>query len=202
MSVKIIGLTGFAGSGKSAIADRLVKRHGFQRIKFADPLKTMLRGLLASVGTSDVETRRMIEGDLKQVPLDVLGGRTPRYVMQTLGTEWGRDLIDPDLWVTLFKRRLEFTRRIDLLAHPLDLPDRVHTKIVVDDVRFVNEAKVIQANGGEVWRVIRDAAPSAGDHQSEIEQLSIVPTRTVRNNGTFDDLRAIVDGFIEKGVAA
>ena len=29
------------------------------------------------------------------------GGKTPRYLMQTLGTEWGRMMVDGDLWVEL-----------------------------------------------------------------------------------------------------
>ena len=38
----LIALTGLAGSGKTTAADYLVKAHGFTRIKFADPLKSML----------------------------------------------------------------------------------------------------------------------------------------------------------------
>ena len=37
-----------------------------------------------------------IEGALKEVPCELLGGKTPRYAMQTLGTEWGRDTDQQD----------------------------------------------------------------------------------------------------------
>lgn len=45
--MKIIGLTGEAGSGKDTIADYLVSHHDFRKISFAEPLR---RGLQAMFG--------------------------------------------------------------------------------------------------------------------------------------------------------
>jgi hypothetical protein len=56
----IIGLAGLPGAGKSAAADRLIEKHGFERVKFSGPLKDMVRAL----GFND----REIEGDLKETP--------------------------------------------------------------------------------------------------------------------------------------
>ena len=41
----------------------------------------------------------MIEGDQKEIPSDVLFGKTSRYAMQTLGTDLGCDCMHPDFWI-------------------------------------------------------------------------------------------------------
>ena len=96
----------------------LVAKHGFVRVRFADPLKAMMRQL----GPGE----REIDGDLKEVPSAILGGQTPRYAMQHLGTEWGRNLIHPDLWVMAWKERAKQCERV-----------------VADDCRFPNEVQNI-----------------------------------------------------------
>jgi putative protein kinase ArgK-like GTPase of G3E family len=78
---QIIGLTGLMGSGKSLAAQEL-ERIGFTRTRFAGSLKDMMRVL----GLTEEE----IEGNLKETACALLGGKTPRYAMQTIGTEWGR----------------------------------------------------------------------------------------------------------------
>ena len=116
---------------------------GFARRPFAAPLKSML----AVIGLTDEE----LNGSRKKQPSDLLCGRTPRYAMRTLGTEWGRDLIHPDLWVTLWTASIADLRRFCLVA---------------DDVRFPNEVAAIHKLGGEVWRVNRPGCESDG-HESE-----------------------------------
>lgn len=61
---KILVLTGEAGAGKSTIARELERLEGFARIRFAGPLKDMVRALGL--------TEREIEGDLKEQPCDKL----------------------------------------------------------------------------------------------------------------------------------
>lgn len=130
----IIALTGLAGSGKSTAAKHLVEVHGFTLVKFAGPLKAMLRCL----GLGD----REIEGDLKEVPHPVLGGRTPRHAMQTLGTEWGRNLIHSNLWVNVAMASAD---------NVLDCGGPV----VIDDCRFLNEANAVKERGGFIVKLMR-----------------------------------------------
>lgn len=147
----LIAFTGLAGSGKSTAAQHLVKNNGFQRLRFAGPLKDMMRAL----GLTEAE----IEGDRKEVPCELLGGKTPRYAMQTIGTEWGRDLIASDLWIRAF--------RAALAKVPEGVP------VVVDDCRFPNEADAVVAAGGVLLRVVRPGAGAgAAGHSSEGQQLS------------------------------
>lgn len=167
---RLIALTGFVGSGKSTVAKHLVANHGYRVEKFAGPIKDMLRGF----GLTD----RHLEGDLKEVPCDLLGGKTPRYAMQTLGTEWGRDLISPGLWADAWS-------------------SRASTGLVVcDDCRLLNEAEAVRALGGIVIRVVREGLTGAGGHSSEALQGLVEPDVSWRNYGSVADLGEMVDDLL------
>ena len=159
--MRLIGFCGLAGSGKSAAAQILIEHCGFERVRFAGPLKAMCR----AIGISEQE----IEGDLKEDPCDRLMGKTPRFFMQAIGTEFGRDLIHPDFWVHLWRRDAE----VILTAGG---------RLVVDDVRFQNEAAVIRALGGKLIHIRRegfDVAKCA--HASETQILEA--DSTIYNEG-------------------
>jgi hypothetical protein len=138
---RLVALTGAAGSGKSTATRYLVEHHGYTLVKFAGPLKDMCRAL----GLDD----RQIEGDLKEVPCDILAGRTPRHAMQTLGTQWGRDCIAEDFWIRLWKMR-----------------SVQHKRVVVDDCRFPNEAEAVRKLGGIIIK-LEGRGGIAGNHASE-----------------------------------
>jgi hypothetical protein len=138
MRPHLIGFCGPIGAGKTFAADHLARDYGYSRVRFAGPLKAMLRAL----GLSEDQT----DGAAKEAPCALLGGRTPRYAMQVLGTEWGRELISPDIWTRAWDHHA---------ARYLDngLP------VVVDDVRFVNEATALLRRGGRSG-ADRSARPS------------------------------------------
>lgn len=140
-------------SGKTTLAEALA-RCGFARLRFAAPLKAALRAILAEAGEDPATIERMIEGDLKQAPAEALAGETPRWAMQTLGTEWGRRLIGENLWVDLLIRRAAKLRAI---GQP----------VVCDDMRFPNEAEAIRAAGGVLIRIERPGAAAPNGHASE-----------------------------------
>lgn len=177
----IIGLVGKSGSGKDTVAQLLYAR----RMSFADPLKEFCQQVFGwdtetLWGASD----RRNQPDPRYtrpcgLPL------TPRYALQTLGSNWGRSC-DPDIWVTLGLRRAR--------QYQEDNPGAV---VVFTDCRYVNEARAIREAGGEVWRIIRPGAGlsgEAGAHDSETEQdspeMNSQITATIENNGTIADLRA------------
>ena len=152
---RLIAFTGTAGSGKTTAADIVMGAGGFVRVKFADALKAMLRSLYEVAGFDADEIERKIEGDLKEVPCPTLRGQTPRHAMVTLGTEWGRDLIASDLWVSIWKRKVR--KMMDL-----------GFSVVVDDLRFDNELAAIREIGGTTVRVLRPATTAANpSHISE-----------------------------------
>jgi len=141
----VIALTGLAGSGKSTASKYLVEKHGYQLVKFAGPLKDMLRAI--GFGEDD------IEGSGKELSNSLLCDKTPRHAMQTLGTEWGRKCIGETFWTGLW---------VDTATGVIAKGGRV----VVDDCRFPNEAAEVRSLGGVVWQLVGRGG-IAGTHESE-----------------------------------
>lgn len=170
----VVALIGQAGAGKTEIAKHLVANHRYTRFRFAD----ILEGMLREFGLTEAE----IDGELKETPSSLLLGQTPRYAKQTLGTEWGRYLIHPNIWVHVWKMRVtEF----------LGYADRV----VCDDCRHDNETKTIYTfHGAQIWRVLRKDLPPRMEHSSENEELPF--NKTIKNYGSIGELKTAVDGIL------
>lgn len=142
----IIGVVGFIGSGKGTAADILVKKHGFTKLSFADTVKDATAAIFGW-------PRHLLEGETAESRAwreekdewwsEKTGKHiTPRNMLQLMGTEVGRDMIDPNIWVYSLERRLE-----------------LYPNVVIADVRFPNEIKFIQSKGGFVIRVKRGPDP-------------------------------------------
>lgn len=148
----IIGLAGSKGTGKSTVAKYLEENHGFTRMSFADPIRDML----CHLGV----TRREMNFE-KETPLPRFNGKTPRQMMQTLGTEWGRGMVDQDIWTAHMGRRLTAIMALD--------NGRYEALVVIDDVRFDDEAAMIERMGGETFLLRRRGVVDRGRdmHASE-----------------------------------
>lgn len=135
--MRLIGIAGPARAGKDTLASYLLDNldDDWSRSSFADPLKDMLRAI--GVDCSD---------DKKAVVSDDYGV-TPRHMMQTLGTEWGRQTIDNDIWVKAFARL------------------NAGKCVIVPDVRFENEAELVREHGVLIHLVGRGGIE--GNHVSE-----------------------------------
>lgn len=183
----LIAFTGERGCGKSEAALVAAKEYGAVDIKFADPLKNMLRAMYQTCGLHDKHIEARIEGDLKEVGDGWLLGQTPRLAMQTLGTEW-RDLIDPNMWSLIFLRRVK-------AAQAAGKP------VVCSDYRFPHEALVLEAMGFTAFRVIRPTAhytdEAAGKHASESHYGRLWTTGTLHNDGSLSEFRAMVRDTLE-----
>lgn len=177
---QLIGLIGKAGVGKDTVALHLWNEHNLRRYSFAAPLRDMLGELLGDVDWDDREW--------KERKIDWIG-KSPRELLQTLGTEWGRNLVHPHLWVLRAEQEWQcITQRLHGLADGM----------VVSDVRFTNEADWIISRGGTLIEILRpDAAPVAS-HASEQQDLAAFPRYVVRNTGTFNDLRLAIDDVLGK----
>lgn len=150
---RIIGFAGPKRVGKDTAGQVLVDV-GYTKVAFADPLKLMMVSLLSIRGASHTEIVQMLEGDLKEVPSDYLSGQSPRYAMQTLGTEWGREIMANDFWIDAFNSRVALLKAAG-------------KKIVITDVRFDNEATAIRAQGGLVVHIDRPRPGYHDPHKSE-----------------------------------
>lgn len=176
---RIIVLTGKSQSGKSLIAKHLSRIHGFVRYRIADTLKSMLKAF----GLDGEE----IDGGLKECVCEMLLGKTPRYAMQTLGTEWGRNFIHKDIWINKLCK---------------DIKQSIYINVSIDDLRFLNEREVLFREFGEenvfIIRIIRDSVIYSGNkHVSETEMDQIDVDWTVYNNGTVEDLYKSIDQIID-----
>lgn len=142
----IIGVVGFIGSGKGTVADILVNKKDFTKISFADSVKDATaaifgwpRGLLEG----DTDESRDFREKRDEWWSEKTGKHiTPRNMLQLIGTEAGRDVIHPDLWVLSVERKIG-----------------MYKNVVIPDVRFPNEMKFIQDMGGFVVRVRRGDDP-------------------------------------------
>lgn len=180
---KLVGLCGRAGSGKSVAAEAL-EEIGFTRLRFSTPLKEMLRAFFRVCGLSEIEIERRIEGDLKETPDVLLCGKTPRYAMQTLGLEWGRKLIDAEIW----SKAWEAAADAELTAG---------RSIVAEDVRFATEADAIYSRGGTVVKLKRREGESVDQAAHPSERFDgVFPDILIENTGTIEELKgAIIYAF-------
>lgn len=178
---QLIGLWSPApGCGKSTVAEHIWRTKHAQIMPFAYTLKRMLDPVLISAGYSDVERAHyLFSPEGKHKPLERLpGSPTPRRLMQTLGTEWGRFCVHGELWVELWRSRVKTADR---------------DYVIVDDVRFHNEAMAVRSLGGQLWCIKSSRVITSTEHISE-GQLGDQPFDVIlQNDGTIEQLHAAVD---------
>lgn len=167
----VIGIAGPAHCGKDTVADYLVKHAPqYHKVSFADPMKTML-------GVGLGLTKEQLYGDLKET-VDDRYGCSPRHMMQTIGTEWGREMIDPDIWVKA------------MLHH-------IHEPVIIPDVRFENEAAFVREHGTLIHIAGRDQGVGA-DHVSEAGVELQPGELVVVNDSSIAELYKQLDVIIEQ----
>lgn len=175
----LIGLAGLARSGKSTVADHLERVHMLEQYAFADPLRT---GLM-EIFNLDAED---FEGDSKEQELAWLG-KSPRQLMQSMGTEWGRQMVHPDVWLKIAEQNLNYMQ--NALTSVIGF--------VVSDVRFKNEADFIRRRGGVIIHIRRTEAPPVSPHISEAG-IELQPDDLLLNNTeSISHLKVKVDQLLE-----
>ncbi|KGE66195.1 MULTISPECIES: deoxynucleotide monophosphate kinase [Pseudomonas] len=175
----LIGLTGRARSGKTTAAEHLARTYLLEQYAFADPLRD---GLMAIFNLDPTD----FEGDRKEQPLGWLDC-SPRQLMQSMGTEWARNTVHPDVWVKLAEQNLEYMTKA--LGAVLGF--------VVSDVRFENEADLIRRRGGTVIHILRPNALTVNPHISEAGIAANSADLTLPNSGTVEGfLRSLDEVFL------
>lgn len=168
--MKIIAFAGPAGAGKTTAARYLVENYGFERVSFAAPLKRML----AAIGLPEPATQ---EAKLAILP-DL--GVSWRHCAQTLGTEWGRTCVHPDLWVKLLCKQMV----------------EAGGNYVFDDLRFPNEDAALRAMGAAIVHLAGRAAKMGGaeaTHESERPLPVQKGDHIINNVGVLGSLFGILD---------
>lgn len=186
--MRIIGLCGKAGAGKDTAADYMVARHGFIKYSMAQPIKAMLN---AGFGWKPEQWN---DRAWKEGHQDLLGS-SPRVMAQTLGTEWGRERINGDLWVRVAS---EYIRYLRFITEREDLP--IYRGVVVADIRFINEATWINSyERGMVLQVVRPPVHRhpVAEHKSEDGIPPGLTTGLLRNDAQVAYLHAEVDATLD-----
>lgn len=174
----LIGLTGPARCGKDTVASTFLNELGYQRLSFAGPIRNFVAEILG-IDREGLET-------FKEQTIPGLGAApelapiSARYMMQTAGTQWGRDMIDPNLWVWSAHRRWKAA----------GCP-----RAIVTDVRFENEAAFIRKYG----RLVHVHRPgqeriAESSHASEAGVRRLPEDMCFANLGTLEDVREGVLG--------
>lgn len=163
----IIGLVGFKQSGKSTAAAFLEKNYGFTRHNFKDALILELKEYFPNILAAFAVMYSMT--------IDELFTNKPAGVRELM-MDWGmkRRAENPDYWVDVW----EFDQPKD-------------SSIVVDDTRFLNEARKIRVKDGIIIRIIQTGITTGGDHRLETEHLQIEADYVIEvAHGELDKLEA------------
>lgn len=167
----LIGLTGYAGSGKDTVASILVEQHGFKRYAFADKLRELCLAVDPEIFIGSSATH----GDITWRLGDLVGTygwdhvkRTypeVREMLQRVGV-WHRENVSPDFWVNLLHDQMSAE------GHP--------EHVVITDVRFENESDYVRRNCGHVVRINRLGVGPVNGHESE--KLDFEASFSIRND--------------------
>lgn len=162
----VVGFTGVAESGKDTAALAL-EPHGFRHESFAGPLKELALEIDPWInldgaglpepnsGTFDPLDHGLITSIRLRDLWETFGPRAAksqtqvRELLQLIG-HFIRGL-DEHFWVNIMDRKIEAS------AEP----------VVITDVRYDNEARLIRSFGGKVIKLIRPGHGPANDHPSE-----------------------------------
>ena len=179
----LIGFTGPPGCGKNAAADHLVAHHDFRQVAFADAIRQ-------AVLTLDpwVDTFYRLREVVRAWGWETAKRNSPevRRLLQVFGTEVGRDMLGPEVWINQVFKKLD--------TFPAD------QSVAITDVRFPNEADALWARGGFLVRLNRDTSQHRGvmDHRSETESAALVADHTMPNHATLDDLHRRLDRLVTR----
>ncbi|AZU97161.1 deoxynucleoside monophosphate kinase [Streptomyces phage Emma1919] len=181
----IIGLAGYARSGKDSAADAL-ESIGFRRIAFADKLREFMyemnpplncNGMIANL--RDVIDRYGWNGYK-----DTIWAQDIRRWMQVVGTNCVRGILGNEIWADATFNSMHMNRNY-----------------VVTDVRFVNEANGIRQRGGRMYRIVREGVGPANNHVSETALDNYDYDGFIHNDGSLEEFhdsvrRRILEGRI------
>lgn len=185
--MKILGLTGPAGAGKDSVADALCWEHKFCRIALADPIRA---GISAIFGLQHETLDSRAD---KERRIDWIG-KSPRQLMQTLGTEWGRQHVAHDIWLKIAERKIQ-VRIANAKCTGIQ-------GVVITDIRFPNEADWLRERGTLV-HIVRNKSDLPGldsDTAQHVSEQGIKPlygAPILINDGTLEDLHAAVGRLVK-----
>lgn len=171
----IIGLTGYAQSGKDTVAQILVDRFAFTRVAFADPIRDFcyqVNPIVGWVANEPIMLKNLVDRDGWD---EAKKSDSVRRTLQNVGVA-ARDTFGDSFWIV---RAFEKVKDAE--------------NIVVTDVRFRNEADYIKSyENSQIWRVRRPGIAAVNSHVSESQMENYKVDQIFANNGTVDELELLV----------
>lgn len=161
----IIGLSGYAKSGKDEVAKIILRQHREWEVrKFSGKLKEVAT-VLTGIPSGMFESQEFKSMELPGWDMTV------REFLQRVGTEGIRNGVHPDAWVNaLFADYYK------------------HDYWIITDCRFPNEAQAIKDRGGKVVRIVRPGVSAINAHSSETALDDWDFDYVIHNDGTLEDL--------------
>lgn len=172
----VIMLAGNAGVGKDTAKNIIIGVLRRENISYevsssAKPIYDMVEVL---IGRERLEYYKKRENKEKIIPYL---GVSLRFLLQTLGTEWGREIIDKNLWVNLVKQKIKNSDK---------------EFFIITDCRYDNEQKMIDSFSKELEDTICKTillqssntiySTSNKKHKSEQECNSVKHNYLIINN--------------------
>jgi ABC-type transporter MlaC component len=183
----IISLTGKKQSGKSTIANYLVEKHNFIELSFAQYLKEACK-ILFNWDENDYST------DNKE-KVDKLWGKSPREILQYMGTEILRDNMKNIIDTSIKELNKTYSFHIKRLYQDIKkYPDK---NIVISDVRFPDELDFCIKINSKIIKVERDTISNQySNHKSETSLENIKFDNIIKNNKSRKELYEKIDIYI------
>lgn len=163
----IIGLSGYARSGKDTVAGMLIGLHGYDNRAFADGVREFLlqvnpiledghrlNEVVHGFGWEHAKARTEVRRLLQEVGLNV------------------RNFFGENCWVDRAMSGVSSSQ-----------------KIVFTDVRFPNEAEMIKSLKGQIWRIQRPGVAPINNHPSESAMDGYPFDKMIINSGGLEGLK-------------
>lgn len=169
----IIGLSGYAQSGKDSVASILTSKYGFKRVAFADAIRSILWEMNPIVKDSGFTVQGVVNAygwDKAKIMFPEV-----RRLLQELGVS-SRASLGEDVWVNAVLRKVNDKTK----------------KYVISDVRFENEASIVKQMNGQLWRIKRPGVEAVNSHVSESSMDGYKVDQILHNGGTIEELELLV----------
>lgn len=187
-------VTGHKNSGKNTFVDEFIRlaedTYTTRVFSHATPIKRMLAELLFDGDMDKLE-------ELKNRPDITIHGKSVRNMLQTLGTEWGRNCVSESIWLD------RLGMEIDSYITTVD-PENGPPIIIVDDARFENEVEYLTSTFPEVDSAVvgisaanRLDIKDAHDSEKDIQKLIDGAEYIIYNDGSYDDFMDSINGLYE-----